>query len=60
VIGGQLTQFIEPWLPELKRRAAALNPFETSADYIRMCRYTKHAGTFGVALYFIKEFVENI
>ncbi len=60
VIGGQLTQFIDPWLPELKELAAELNPFEANADYIRMCRYMKHAGTFGVALYFIKEFVESI
>ena len=60
VIGGYLTQFIAPWLPELKKRTAALNPFETGADFIRMCRYTKHAGTFGVALYFIKEFIESI
>ncbi len=60
VIGGLLTQFMEPYLPELKRLAAELNIFETNADYVKLCRYPKRASTLGVALQFIKEFVDNI
>ncbi len=60
VIGGFLTQFIEPYLPELRRLAAALNTFESNADYIKLCHYPKRASILGVALHFIKEFMESI
>jgi predicted NBD/HSP70 family sugar kinase len=60
VLGGLLTQFIEPYLPELKRLAAALNTFESNAEYIKLCRFPKRASMLGVALHFIKEFMENI
>jgi predicted NBD/HSP70 family sugar kinase len=60
VLGGFLTQFIEPYLPELKRLAAELNTFESNADYIKLCRYPKRASMLGVALHFINEFLESI
>ena len=60
VLGGFLTQYMKPWLPELWRMTADLNPFETKADYIKLCRYPKRAGALGAALYFIKGFVEGI
>jgi len=60
IIGGFLTQFMWPYLPELRRLAAELNTFESNAEYIKMCRYPKRAITLGVALHFIKEFVDEI
>lgn len=60
VIGGFLAQFMEPHLPELRYLAAQLNTFEASADYIKLCRYPKRASTLGVALHFIREFVDFI
>jgi predicted NBD/HSP70 family sugar kinase len=60
VLGGFLTQFIEPYLSELRQLAASLNTFESNSNYIKLCRYPKRASTLGVALYFIKEFMENI
>jgi predicted NBD/HSP70 family sugar kinase len=60
VLGGFLTQFMEPYLQELKRLAAELNTFEPNADYIKLCRYPKRASMLGVALHFINEFLESI
>ena len=60
VLGGILTQYMEPYLPELKRLAASLNTFENNAEYVRLCRYPKRASMLGVALHFIKEFMESI
>lgn len=60
ILGGLLTQFLEPYLPELRKRAAELNTFENNADYIKLCRYPKRASTLGVALHFINEFIESI
>ena len=60
VIGGYLTQYMGPWLSDLRHRAAEFNTFESNADYIKMCRHTKSASTLGAALYFIKDFIERI
>lgn len=60
VIGGFLSQFMEPYLPLLRQLAADLNTFEANADYIKLCRYPKRASTLGVALHFIQEFVNSI
>lgn len=60
VLGGFVTQYMQPWLPELRRLAADLDPFESGADYISLCRYPKRAGTLGAALYYIKGFIESI
>jgi predicted NBD/HSP70 family sugar kinase len=60
VLGGFLSQYIEPYLPELRRLAASLNTFESSADYIKLCHYPKRASMLGVALHFIRDFLENI
>lgn len=60
VLGGNLTQFIESYLPELRRLAAELNTFENDAEYLKLCRYPKRASMLGVALYFIKEFIESV
>jgi predicted NBD/HSP70 family sugar kinase len=60
VLGGNLTQFLEPHLPELRRLVASFNTFENSADYLKLCRYPKRASMLGVALHFIQEFLEKI
>ena len=60
VLGGFVTQFMQPWLPELRRLVGELDPFEDGADYITLCRYPKRAGTLGAALYYIKGFIESI
>ena len=58
--GGQMAQFMEPYMSELRRLAAELNTFENNSDYIKLCRYPKRAATLGVALHFIREFIESI
>ncbi len=60
VLGGFLTQYLEPYMKELRQTAAALNTFDNNADYIMLCRYPKRASTLGVALHFINEFIINI
>lgn len=60
VIGGKLTQYIEPFMPQLRHMAKEINTFEDNADYIRLCRYPKRASTLGVALHFIEDFISNI
>jgi hypothetical protein len=39
---------------------AACNPFENDASYLRLSRFKRHSVPLGVALHYIKEFVETI
>lgn len=60
VLGGYLAQYLAPYLPELRRLAAARDPFDDTADYIRLCHYPKHAVPLGVALPFIQTFLAEL
>jgi predicted NBD/HSP70 family sugar kinase len=61
VLGGYITEYIGPYLPELKRRAGALNSFERGgADYIDICRYKTLSIAAGAALYFVREFIDGV
>lgn len=60
VLGGFLTPFLEPYLPQLREKIAALNTFEADASYLKLCRYPHRAIPLGVALHFIKQFIEAI
>jgi predicted NBD/HSP70 family sugar kinase len=60
VLGGFMTQFMEPYLPLLREYVAACNPFEPDAEYLRLSRFSRHPVPLGVALHYIKDFVETI
>lgn len=60
VIGGTMAQYLAPYLPSLRKLAAELNPFESSAEYIRLCRHPRRATLLGVALHFIQEFIQSL
>ncbi|MCI2047258.1 MAG: ROK family transcriptional regulator [Faecalibacterium sp.] len=60
VLGGFLSQYLAPWLPQLREKAAALNTFEENADYIRMARDPRYAVVRGAALHFIKEYLGSL
>lgn len=60
VLGGFLSQYMEPYLPEIRRMVAEQDPFEEKSNYIYLSRYPKKADRMGVAWHFIKEFIESI
>lgn len=60
ILGGVLTQYMAPWLPDLCRMTSSLSPFGEPADYLQLCHYPKRAIPLGVALHFITDFVENL
>lgn len=60
VMGGVLTQFIEPYLDDLRRRIRDISSFETDASYLRCSKYRKWTSCVGVALHFIAEFLDTI
>ncbi len=60
ILGGFVSGYIEPYLPLLREKAAALSPFDTDGSYIRLGRYPTRAGMMGVAWHFTKQFIDDI
>jgi predicted NBD/HSP70 family sugar kinase len=60
ILGGYIAEYIDPYLPELKNRAAKLNSFDHNADYIDICRYKTWSIAAGAALNFISGFINSI
>jgi predicted NBD/HSP70 family sugar kinase len=60
VLGGALSQYLEPYMPELNRRITEKDTFETEMEYVKLCHYPDRADTMGVALHYINEYKENI
>ena len=60
ILGGFVSAFLEPYLPLLREKVAALNPFESDGSYVRLGRYPTKAGMMGVAWHFTKQFIDRI
>lgn len=60
ILGGFVSQYIPPYLEELRAKTAERNPFEEDADYIKLGKYPTRAGMMGVAWHFVEEFIERI
>lgn len=60
ILGGYIGEYLEPYMGELRRRAAKLNIFSDNADYLKICAYKKESIAAGAALNFISSFIESI
>jgi predicted NBD/HSP70 family sugar kinase len=60
VLGGFMAQYLEPYLDLLKSYVVALNPFDSDANFLRLSALSRHSVPMGVALHYIKEFVETV
>ena len=59
VLGGYLSEYLEPYLPQLQAYAAANNTFEANADYLQMSVLRRHTVPLGAALHFIQAFLSD-
>ncbi len=60
VLGGILSEYLQPYLPSLRRYVLAGNPFEPDAGFVRLSTLRKHTAPLGAALFFIREFVSGV
>lgn len=60
VLGGFLSEYLQPWLPALKRYVLAGNPFSEDAEFVRLSAVPRHITTLGAALGFIRDFVTGV
>ena len=60
VLGGFFSEYLAPYLTDLRRYVLAGNPFEENANFVQLSMLRRHITPLGAALHFIREFVENI
>lgn len=60
VLGGNVGAYLEEYLEDFKKITQALTPFESSADYIKVCTYRTEPSAVGAALYFVDHFVRHL
>ena len=60
ILGGYVGEFIAPYMDEIRRRTTALDPFESTVDYLHACHYRTEAIAAGSALHFIVKFLETV
>ena len=59
VLGGFVTEYMKPYLPELRSRVALQDPFSDEADYVRIST-VPHAAMRGAAWKFTEDFIRSI
>ena len=60
VLGGFMSQYLDPYLPLLREYAAANNPFEPGAEYLQLGVLRNHAVPLGATLHFVQEFLNSV
>ncbi len=60
ILGGVLTQYLEPYMESIKERLTSINSFEASGDYFRIAKYHSKATAVGVALEHVKKYIDEI
>lgn len=60
VLGGFLSEYLEPYQWKLKKILSELNTFEKNAEYVKIGKYPRRAGMLGVAWHFTNQFVMEI
>lgn len=60
VLGGYLTEFLQPYMPILARYVLAGAPFDRDADFVRLSTLRRHIAPLGGALYYVQRFMNAI
>ena len=60
ILGGFFSEYLQPFLPILRRYVLAGNPFEENADFVQLSSLRRHITPLGAALFFIREFVNSV
>ncbi len=60
VLGGFLSEYLQPWFPALKRYVLSGNPFSEDAEFVQLSAVPRHITPLGAALSFIRDFVASV
>lgn len=60
VLGGFLSEYLQPYLPALRRYVLAGNALISDADFVQLSALRHHITSLGAALHFVREFVYSV
>lgn len=60
VLGGMVGACMEEYIGEFRDIVKELAPFESDADYVKICSFRTEPSAVGAALYFVDDFVRQI
>lgn len=60
VLGGFLTEFLQPYLPALKQYVLSSNSIISDADFVKLSTLRHHITPLGGALPFVRRFIESV
>lgn len=60
ILGGLLTQYLQPYMEDIKKRLVAYNAFEETGEYFKLTKYQSKATAVGVALQHVSKFIGEI
>lgn len=60
VLGGYLTEHLVPYFPELKQAIAESDPFDSECSYLHISSNSKYSSMLGVALTFIRDYLDGV
>lgn len=60
VLGGRLTEYLKPYMNELRDMVSELDPFSEDADYLTAAQNPAEGALVGVTWHFISDFLDSI
>ena len=60
VLGGYVGSHLGPYLAKIRTKVADLDTFDTTADYVSLCKYKTEASAVGAAIHYIDAFIDNL
>ena len=60
VLGGFLSEYLQPYLDILRGYVSALDAFSDNADYVQLSRLRRHITPLGASLYFLRSFLSSV
>ncbi|MDR1505562.1 MAG: ROK family transcriptional regulator [Treponema sp.] len=60
ILGGYLGEYLEKYIPLIRKSVAEITTFAGNEDYITACTYKKEASAVGAALMFIRPFIKQL
>lgn len=60
ILGGLLTQYLEPYVGDIRKKLEKLNSFESKGDYLYLAKYQSKATAVGAALQMVEKFIDEI
>ena len=60
VLGGFISEYLEPYLTDLRSLLIEANPFDSDAGYLRIDRSPRYSTMLGVAFMYIRDFLNSL